>query len=1254
MNNYINFNNIIMRKFLLSMAAVMISLAVVAQDGITSVGANIAILPSSRWSKVPYTAKVLVVNPDWDYGDWSDSNPNYNVVLLEEGPAKDASGKTWYENGYDETTLTEDEFDCTEDGFFRWTDQTAPFSSDETWEGMKSFQWTGNSKMADIYIRRTFSTDRLLSGDVYLACGHDDSPCEYYLNGVLIFSKTGYDFDHYEYIYAKDDDGKDTDEILDSIPHYKNGWNNEEIYKLTDEQKKLILLDGQENLLAVHVHQNWGGAFADCGFYTLVEGGLTMGYVEPWEGKVLFNNVGGYNFDGKSPSNNPKHPWSALYEAQEGDEYTFTMPGATNMDDDDTEWLEQLHFKTPITLEEEKPYTVKFTLTTSCPYSAIRVKICDNDNDNDEATAFDETMEPMEDNILEFNEEIEGLESIRNLKLVFDFGGGEENSTIKISNMSIKDEDGNELWIGTHYFNYFHMCKRVTKYYVWDDTLNDGVGGLREAKNDEERENADDIQVVYEVADAPEIAGRKETLAWTMADFDDSMWDSQMMPVGNMGYNPKPASNWPGNGTNYSYTGDGAEGENTNYWIRRNFELDKINDRLSYALNVCHDDVYETYVNGHLLQKNVGWTNGKNPVQVHIPARYLKIGKNVIATYIQQNWGGRFYDCGINVEEVNYDESVKQFNDAVDYANTDTLLTNRMHSDVQAIIDQAMIDFDENKNDPAEIKNYAKELVKDVNVIFAYSPSVKILKDTWDICRNMKDTGCWGTALADATAALDTCATSSDLNKYLDPLRTARKATAMERHTEKYAGCVPQVVPADLIGMTEDDDLNPTPKYYIYNVGAKQFLCGGEKWGTHTALAYASNPMMLVQTMKAVVDDEGQPTGDEEAVEGAFRIETFRPNGAIGSMDFMGWNGFVDCAPNDSWELIPVEGKPNVYNIAQYGQTFGAADTTCYNGTIFNPGGKKLLGLRSGDNQYAPSYYIVDTDLHSPELETNQWMFISREEMLNLIPTATIDNPIDLTFLIQNPGYDQRLSIADWIFNNGSVWGRGDDHANFVLESYGKTEFSNYQDLWPEEDYLALPAGTYKLMVQGYYRDGNEKAHVEKVIKNEPVAQRAILLVGSDPTDPSLCTTAPLLPIHYESNMVPGIGYTYGGLSMPGTYNNQPMSACEQAANEYFGCGLYWNEIAFSISEENVGHLGIGIFKEFDENLEGKGDWIVMDNWRLKYYGGADAQEITDGINDVIKTPIQTSKEIFNLSGQKLKKAQKGINIVNGKKYVVK
>ena len=1223
-----------MRKILLSMAAVLMSLAVSAQDGITVVGANIPILPSARWSRNAYTAKVLVVNPDIDYGDYGDDNVNYNMELLEDYSVKDTNGKAWYEKGYDLTTTVPDDYLTTEDGYFKWEDQTAPFSSDETWNGMKSFQWTRNNIIADIFIRRTFTTNMLLAGDVYLACGHDDAPCEYYLNGVLIWQKTGYEVDHYDYVTDPE-----TGDTLSATPRYKQGWNNDEYYKLTDEQKELILTNGEENLLACHVHQNWGGAFADCGLYTMLEGGLDMGYVVPWEGKVIFNNTGGYNNDGASPSNNPKHPWSALYAAQEGDVYSFTMPGNSDPDDEDSEWMEQLHFKTPIPWEEGKRYTVKFNLETSCDYSLVRVKICDNDNDEEGATAYDDFIETTADTPYEFSEDLES-NSINNMKLVFDFGGGEENSTIKISNISVKDEDNNELWIGSQFFNYFDMHKRVIKYMVWDDTLNDGAGDYREAKTDEEKENYELEKVVYEAADAPEIEGRVETLAWTLPEFDDSMWDSQMMPTGSAGYMPEQQSVWP--------SGIGACYGSSNYWIRRNFELDKINDRLSYELNVCHDDVYETYVNGVRLQKNVGWTDGKHPVQVHIPARYLRVGKNVIATYIQQNWGGYFYDCGINVTEVDINECTKLFNDALAYAKTDTLLTNKMHADVDAIIAKSEQFYNENKNDAAELRSFARDSIRpQTNVIFAYSPKVKTLKDTYDLCAKMQDTGYWGTALKDAAAALDTCATSGQIDPYITSLRNARKATAMERHSEKYVGCVPEVVDIENAGMTPIDDPE-LPRYFIYNVGAKLFLGGGESWGAHAALEYASNAMMLVQAMRDVYEDE--EIVDEEPIEGAFYVETFRPNGGYGAGDFLGWNGYVDVPMNSAWELIPVEGKPNVYNIAQYGQTFAEGDTTCYNGTIFQPGGKKLLGLRSGDNAYAPSFYVVDTDLHSPELETNQWMFISREELLNLIPTATEENPVDLTFLIENPGYDQRLSIEAWMFSNGNVWGRGADHQNFVLESYNTSEFSNCQDIWPEEAELALPAGTYKLKVQGYYRDGIEQAHVEKVIKHEPISQRSKVFAGPSlyTDDPESCETIPLMPIHIEANKVPGIGYTYGGMSMPGTYSGQPMSACEQAANEYFQYGLYWNELSFIIPEEDPGHVAIGVVKEADEGIS-SGDWIVMDNWRLLYYG---SEADPDAIGDVIKTPVQTSKDIFNLAGQKLKKVQKGVNIINGKKVL--
>ena len=1249
-----------MKKTLLLCAAALFSLMASAGDGLVAVGANIIVLPSSRWDgDIEWKAWTWVYNSATDYGDpYNETNGHYNQICGALGPEEDEAGLQWFEPGFDmgpkDGDRNFDQFD--EEGNdlqILWEEHTAPFSSDETYNGKTSYRWTTNNIMADIYVRRTFTTDQLLSGPVYLACGHDDAPAEYYINGELVFEVT-------------------------------DGWNNNEYILLTDEQKALIKLNGEENLIAFHVHQNWGGSFADCGLYTRIEGGLDMGYTEPWEGKVLFNSYGGYNWDLKSPSNNPKHPWSALYEAQEGDEYTFTMPGHSELDDVDYDWQEQLHFKTPIRIEEGREYSFKVRLETDKTFNLVTVKLTDNDDDDIEL-AYDQVIVPAPVEGEEYEGKLVELDftgqEVSNFKIAFDFAGGEDDATVTIKEISLRDitegdneEDAVELWVGTHYFNFFWMCKRSIEYFdcIWDEEIEneDGTfGDYRQPQTDEEKAWAfeqGEYEAVYEETDAPEITGRVETMAWTQADFDDSMWDDQMMPVGSEGYMPEVQSIWPG-------------GDNTNYWIRRNFELDKINDRLSYDLNVCHDDVYETYVNGHLLQKNVGWTNGKSPVQVHIPARYLNVGKNVIATYIQQNWGGHFYDCGINVMEVNYDECVQMFNDVLAYAQTDTLLTNRMKEDVQDLIAEAKQYFKENQNDPAEIRNYAREFRTLINNIFKYSNDVKTLKKTWDICRKMEDKGYWGTALQDAVAALDTCATSSQLSPYLNNLRDARKATAMERHTENYVGCVPQAVPMDLTGMVdyvdeETDEILLTPKYYLFNVGAKNFLGGGEAYGAHQAIEFASNPMMLIQATKNVLDpDTGEVLYDEddnpvtEPIEGAYYIETFRPNGDQGVMDFLGWNGFVDVnMGNNLWELIPVlnnEDNRVIYNIAQYNQ-FSASEGKTYNGTEYPQGTRSYLGLRSGDNGYAPSYYIVDTDLRSPELATNQWMFISREEMLSFIKTANEDNPADLTFLINNPGYDQRWTIDDWIFSNGSVWGRGANHANFVLESYYTNEFNNYQGLYPPEEAEALPAGTYVLTVQGYYRDGDEGTHLRKYLAGQPTAQRAFIFAGPEEPQGSVPATAvsmPLMPIHVESGNYPGIGYYLGGMQTPGTYLSdqgfgaQPYSACSQAADDYFPCGLYTNEMAFYIPEDEAGFITFGIIKPFDEDTT-PGDWIVMDNWRLWYYGPE--QLDPDGIkgieSDEINKNNTASKSIYNMLGQRLSKVQKGVNIINGKKIIKK
>ena len=51
-----------------------------------------------------------------------------------------------------------------------------------------------------------------------------------------------------------------------------------------------------------------------------------------------------------------------------------------------------------------------------------------------------------------------------------------------------------------------------------------------------------------------------------------------------------------------------------------------------------------------------GGEDGEFYVGPAIAFFYLQEGNNVIATYIQQNWGGRFYDCGMKVDENIYDD----------------------------------------------------------------------------------------------------------------------------------------------------------------------------------------------------------------------------------------------------------------------------------------------------------------------------------------------------------------------------------------------------------------------------------------------------------------------------------------------------------------------------------------------------------------------------------------------------------------------
>ena len=181
-------------------------------------GTDDAILPSIKYGG-SYSAYTWTTQSSEDFGDWNTSNSHYNQIV---GTPGESNGKKWYETDYD-----------------------MPISSGIQWQHNNSVlpsNWATGDKYGDVYVRRYFVVNNTLPSTVYMPAPHDDSPCEYYINGTLVWSRTG------------------------NEPSV-NGWYEDEVVRLTNEQKALIHTDGTVNVFAFHVHQNWGGRYADGGLY---------------------------------------------------------------------------------------------------------------------------------------------------------------------------------------------------------------------------------------------------------------------------------------------------------------------------------------------------------------------------------------------------------------------------------------------------------------------------------------------------------------------------------------------------------------------------------------------------------------------------------------------------------------------------------------------------------------------------------------------------------------------------------------------------------------------------------------------------------------------------------------------------------------------------------------------------------------------------------------------------------------------------
>ena len=118
---------------------------------------------------------------------------------------------------------------------------------------------------------------------------------------------------------------------------------------------------------------------------------------------------------------------------------------------------------------------------------------------------------------------------------------------------------------------------------------------------------------------------------WNTADFDDSDWDELMLPLGSFGpYHTR----W--------------FGDYNTFWFRRTFTIDNPSAITKLTFKAAHDDDYAVFINGTKIAAEGGWTNGENDFRiVEIDPSLLVAGKNVLAMYIEQNWGGAYCDFGL-------------------------------------------------------------------------------------------------------------------------------------------------------------------------------------------------------------------------------------------------------------------------------------------------------------------------------------------------------------------------------------------------------------------------------------------------------------------------------------------------------------------------------------------------------------------------------------------------------------------------------
>lgn len=426
-------------------------------------------------------------------------------------------------------------------------------------------------------------------------------------------------------------------------------------------------------------------------------------------------------------------------------------------------------------------------------------------------------------------------------------------------------------------------------------------------------------------------------------------------------------------------------------------------------------------------------------------------------------------------------------------------------------------------------------------------------------------------------------------------LSTSTQSNKAQLDVSKLVGADPK----DLATLNNECRLNPTYSDYIsktfllLNVGTEKFFNIGGAYGRHASL---SNTGMYLW-----IWNNSKPAGTYNI---RTRLNYVNEIKDVSVADLDNADSYVqylddknkdkqepgiypDCQSKDEnrefgWKFEPAEGYSDtnkVYTISTYGDRYLTATPDDKDGNLCN-----AQALSESANQV--------------------WKLVTVQEYYDLFKNSPSDlnSPIDITFLLGNPGFDYNKS-------NAPFWapsGKAHDLRLGVEDYYKKTTEPYYKRLInnKEERIYDFDENLYK---NGKYFCADIKdQHNYNVSQSINVTQPGWYIIrcnGFSNTNLANLFITDYLYFHGYSTedkykkVIP--------LNQLGT--DGPKDLLE--AGKKFYNGEYENEVKIYISKEDIEILGgqeaiyFGIELKGDKNTTATGEWTAFDNFRLLYAG---------------------------------------------------